>query len=351
MSGEHPTELPALVMAAKLSELTAERDRLRADPHREREVKRVIDQAFNETLAERDRLREGHAVANNAADAAAEAVGAMAEKLTALLRENTRLRARVAWLRRAYTALNISRHGLADVLDMTQRHSLDADRRRGNAEAENARLRAVVEACAAEANAIAHETAGRLMSDRAAALSRWLREGAPFDPDALDVSGDMGGHEFADPRISHVGHGEPEVRTQRSRCPACNAEVDVWAWQDQLGVAYQPVKAPILRLVDDPHVTASGKVLTDGDIQALADEAERGYDVNQLAHSARMSVRLVEGGDDGGWVASIVGRPGLAGEGDSRRAAVVDLFAAMDAADDDPTDGYHRTLDPPGATP
>ncbi|MDO8392543.1 MAG: ribbon-helix-helix domain-containing protein [Actinomycetota bacterium] len=36
--------------------------------------------------------------------------------------------------------------------------------------------------------------------------------------------------------------------------------------------------------MDDPttHRTASGRVLTDADIEALADEAERGYDLNAL---------------------------------------------------------------------
>ena len=33
----------------------------------------------------------------------------------------------------------------------------------------------------------------------------------------------------------------------------------------------------------EEYITKSGKVLTDTDIQALADEAEQGYDISQLA--------------------------------------------------------------------
>ena len=33
---------------------------------------------------------------------------------------------------------------------------------------------------------------------------------------------------------------------------------------------------------EPPYVTKSGKVLTDADIQALADEAERGYPIEQI---------------------------------------------------------------------
>jgi len=34
--------------------------------------------------------------------------------------------------------------------------------------------------------------------------------------------------------------------------------------------------------IDPPFITRTGKVLTDGEIQALADEAERGYDIEAL---------------------------------------------------------------------
>jgi NAD-dependent SIR2 family protein deacetylase len=34
--------------------------------------------------------------------------------------------------------------------------------------------------------------------------------------------------------------------------------------------------------MDEPYVTKTGKVLSDADIQALADEAEQGYDVSHL---------------------------------------------------------------------
>jgi hypothetical protein len=34
--------------------------------------------------------------------------------------------------------------------------------------------------------------------------------------------------------------------------------------------------------VSEEYVTDSGKVLTDEDIQALADEAEKGYDIDKL---------------------------------------------------------------------
>ena len=68
----------AEVVAAKWKEayekLATERDRLRA-------------------VVERDHAREGYVKATNAADAAAEAVGAMAEKLSTVLAENARLRA------------------------------------------------------------------------------------------------------------------------------------------------------------------------------------------------------------------------------------------------------------------
>jgi hypothetical protein len=70
---------------------------------------------------------------------------ALPAAIAALVVERDRLRAVVAWLRRAYAKLNITRHGLLDVVDSTQRLSLDADRRRHNVEAQNARLRAVVE--------------------------------------------------------------------------------------------------------------------------------------------------------------------------------------------------------------
>jgi hypothetical protein len=33
---------------------------------------------------------------------------------------------------------------------------------------------------------------------------------------------------------------------------------------------------------EGPFITKTGKVLTDADIEALADEAERGYDVSRL---------------------------------------------------------------------
>jgi hypothetical protein len=67
--------------------------------------------------------------------------------------------------------------------------------------AERDRLRAVVDAAAGEASEIAHETAGRLMADRARNLARWLRLSladlnAVFDQ--LDVSPAIGG-EMAPP--------------------------------------------------------------------------------------------------------------------------------------------------------
>lgn len=41
---------------------------------------------------------------------------------------------------------------------------------------------------------------------------------------------------------------------------------------------------------DEPLVTKTGKVLTDADIQALADEAEAGYDVSHLAPAVAVAL-------------------------------------------------------------
>lgn len=43
--------------------------------------------------------------------------------------------------------------------------------------------------------------------------------------------------------------------------------------------------------------TKTGKVLTDEDIQKLADEAEAGYDVEQLGPNRRVQLRDLEPGD------------------------------------------------------
>lgn len=39
--------------------------------------------------------------------------------------------------------------------------------------------------------------------------------------------------------------------------------------------------------VDCPMVTKTGRILTEADVAALADEAERGYDVTHLHHKRR----------------------------------------------------------------
>ena len=41
---------------------------------------------------------------------------------------------------------------------------------------------------------------------------------------------------------------------------------------------------------ESPYVTKSGKVLTDADIQALADEAERGYPIEQIDPTQTVAV-------------------------------------------------------------
>lgn len=48
---------------------------------------------------------------------------------------------------------------------------------------------------------------------------------------------------------------------------------------------------------DEPrtYVTKSGRVLTDADIEALADEAERGYDVTSIRPRLVMHVRDKDG--------------------------------------------------------
>jgi hypothetical protein len=43
---------------------------------------------------------------------------------------------------------------------------------------------------------------------------------------------------------------QEEMQTESTCCPVCDAKLNVWAWRGQLGVGYQPVKAPHLRLVD-----------------------------------------------------------------------------------------------------
>lgn len=42
-----------------------------------------------------------------------------------------------------------------------------------------------------------------------------------------------------------------------------------------------------------PYITKTGKVLTDADIEALADEAERGYDISKLKPRSQASLRPV----------------------------------------------------------
>lgn len=51
---------------------------------------------------------------------------------------------------------------------------------------------------------------------------------------------------------------EADVRTDRSHCPACHAEILVWAWRDEMGAAVEPVKRPQLTLVSDDESPAGG---------------------------------------------------------------------------------------------
>lgn len=60
--------------------------------------------------------------------------------------ERDRLATRLSRLSRAYTELNIARHGLKEALDSVQRQAQDSDRQRRNVGAERDRLRAVVDA-------------------------------------------------------------------------------------------------------------------------------------------------------------------------------------------------------------
>jgi predicted nuclease with TOPRIM domain len=80
-------------------------------------------------------------VRHQAITAGADAIEAIVDELEAVTAERDWLRARVAWLRRAYTELNITRHGLAEVLDSTQRGWQEEARKRHNVEAERDRLR------------------------------------------------------------------------------------------------------------------------------------------------------------------------------------------------------------------
>lgn len=50
------------------------------------------------------------------------------------------------------------------------------------------------------------------------------------------------------------------------------------------------------RMSDEPRTyrTETGRVLTDADFDALADEAERGYDVKQLIESQRQAATAEE---------------------------------------------------------
>jgi hypothetical protein len=122
-----------------------------------------------EMRAERDRLRAEIEIQTNAADAAAEAVGSMAEKLTALLRENARLREAIDAERPAR---------LAQLKALT---------------AERDRLRAVVEAARAYRNAvdITERPPGVTREQYAATGDQLLRVlGQALDQ--LDVSGVTG---------------------------------------------------------------------------------------------------------------------------------------------------------------
>ena len=67
------------------------------------------------------------------------------------------------------------------------------------------------------------------------------------------------------------------------------------------------------------YVTKTGKVLTDADIEALANEAEQGYDTSQLQPRKSRKIWVAEEGphgtflDDNGnhrcnWCGSVVGR-------------------------------------------
>lgn len=101
---------PEETLAAEVDRLEGENERLRNDLHRERAVKQINDMALLNAVAERDRLA-----------------------------------ARLSLLSRAYTELNIVRHGLKEVLDSVQRQVQDSDRQRRNVGAERDRWRAVVE--------------------------------------------------------------------------------------------------------------------------------------------------------------------------------------------------------------
>jgi hypothetical protein len=59
--------------------------------------------------------------------------------------------------------------------------------------------------------------------------------------------------------------------------------VDARSWWTPWGTARTALgEAWTVERLDEPVVTRTGKVLTDDDIQALADEAEAGYDLDQL---------------------------------------------------------------------
>lgn len=65
-------------------------------------------------------------------------------------------------------------------------------------------------------------------------------------------------------------------------------EANWWRINDRLQIEDGPHPQPIKAAEDDimpPYRTKTGKWLTDEDIEALADEAERGYDVSQLSRS------------------------------------------------------------------
>lgn len=52
------------------------------------------------------------------------------------------------------------------------------------------------------------------------------------------------------------------------------------------------------QLGGEKYRTKSGKVLTDKDFEALADEAERGYNVSKIVERRRSTTSLVDGSED-----------------------------------------------------
>lgn len=87
-------------------------------------------------------------------------------------------------------------------------------------------------------------------------------------------------------------------RARSVNCPYCDARVgddcvtSSGKTFTRVGVPGLHFHAARVAKATEPIRTKTGKVLTDADIQALADEAERGYDISHLMKGPKLPKRL-----------------------------------------------------------